>query len=532
MSRTPYRMSTPELVEIKLQLKEMMDKGYIRPSVSPWGAPFLFVKKKYGTLRLCMDYRQLNKTTIKNKYPLPRIDDLFDQLEGASIFSKIDLRPGYHQIRIKDEEIHKTTFRTSYGHYEFVVVPFGLTNAPATFMCLMNNVLNKFLDIFVLVFVDDILIYSKNRDVHEEHLILLLQVLREHQLYAKFSKCEFFQKQVHYLGHVISKEGVTVDPNKIRSIMEWPTPNDVSDTKSFMVLVGYYRRFIKLFSKNGCPITALQKKEVKFTWTSECEERFQALKYLLTHAPVLKIADPNNYFLVYTNACKEGLEGLCMQEGRVICYESKKLNEHEINYVTHDLELSTILHALKMWRHYLLGRRFVLMTDHNGLRHLFDQPKLNARQARWMALLSEFDFEIKHIKGKENRVVDALSISVKTIHLVVVSTSKTYVKERVRNAQETDAFFKTMTSYLKQEPTRLKYERYQMLDEGMLTYRNKLYISSCDDLKRFIMDELHKRPYTGHPGYQKMITGTRKQFYWPGMKKDIVDYLANCLECQ
>jgi hypothetical protein len=232
VSRAPYRISALELVEIKLQLKEMMDKSYNRPSVSPWGAPILFVKNKNGTLRLCIDYRQLNKTTIKNKYPLPRIDDLFEQLMGAYIFSKIELRSRYHQVRIKDEDIHKTTFRTRYGHYEFVVVPFGLTNALATFMCLMNNVLNKFLDGFVLVFIDDILIYSKNREEHEEHLKLVLQVLREHRIYAKFSKCDFFQKQVQYLGHVIS-EGVAVEPDKIRSIMEWPTLKDVSDIRSF-----------------------------------------------------------------------------------------------------------------------------------------------------------------------------------------------------------------------------------------------------------------------------------------------------------
>jgi hypothetical protein len=236
VSRTPYHMSTLELVELKMQLKEMMDKGYIQPNVSPWGAPDLFVKKKDGTLSLCIDYRQLNKVTIKNKYPLPRIDDLFDQLGGVSIFSKIDLRSGYHQVQIKGEDIHRIAFRMRYGHYEFVVVPFGLTNAPATFMCLMNNVLNKFLDKFVLVFIDDILIYSKNKKEHEEHLRLVLQVLREHQLYAKFSKCEFFQKQIHYLGHVLSEEGVVVDLDKIRSIMKWPTPKDVSDVRSFMGL--------------------------------------------------------------------------------------------------------------------------------------------------------------------------------------------------------------------------------------------------------------------------------------------------------
>jgi hypothetical protein len=323
VSRTPYRMSIPKLVELKLQLKEMMEKGYIRPNVSPWGALVLFVKNKDGTLRLCKDYRQLNKVTIKNKYPLPRIDDMFDQLGGASIFSKIDLISGYHQVQIKGEDIHKTAFRMRYGHYEFVVVPFGLTNAPATFMCLMNNVLSKFLDKFVLVFIDDRLIYSKNREEHEEHLRLVLQVLREHQLYAKFSKCEFFHKQIHYLGHVISEKGVAVDPDKIRSIMEWPTPKDISDIRSFMGLAGYYRRFIKGFSKIGCPITSLQKKGAKFTWTQECEERFQSLKHLLTHAPVLKIVDPENYFLVCTDVCKEGLRGVLMQEGSVVLMNPK-----------------------------------------------------------------------------------------------------------------------------------------------------------------------------------------------------------------
>jgi hypothetical protein len=261
---------------------------------------------------------------------------------------------------------------------------------------------------------------------------------------------------------------VAVDPDKIRSIMEFPTPKDVSDIRSFMGLAGYYIRFIKGFSKIGCPITALHKKGAKFTWTSECEEIFQELKYLLTHASMLNIADPDNDFLLYTNVCKEGLGGVLMQEGCVIFYESRKLNEHEINYVTHDLELATIVHSLKIWSHYLLGRRFVLMTNHCGLRHLFDQPKLSVIQARWMALLSEFDFEIKHIKGKENRVVDALSRSVKMIHLEAVRTYETDVRERVNNAQETDAFFKIVTSCLKQDPTGLKYEGYQMLDQGLL----------------------------------------------------------------
>jgi hypothetical protein len=284
----------------------------------------------------------------------------------------------------------------------------------------MNNVLSMFLENFVLVFIDDILIYSKSREENEEHPKLVLQVLREHQLYAKFSKCDFFQKQVHYLGHVIYEEGVASDSEKIKSIMYFSTPKDVSDIRSFMGLEGYCRRFIKGFSKIGFPITFLQKKGFKFIWTSKCEERFQEMKYLLTNAPVLNIADPNKELLVCTNSCKEGLGGVFMQEGHVNCYKSIKLNEHQINYVTHDLELDAILYALKMWRHYLLGRIFLLITYHSGLRYLFDQPKLNDRQATWMDVLNEFDFQIKHIKGEENRVVDSLSRSMK----VVISSNK------------------------------------------------------------------------------------------------------------
>jgi hypothetical protein len=257
-------MSTPELKELQLQLEELLKKGYIHPSVSPWGAPVLFVKKKDGTLRLCIDFRQLNKVTVKNKYPLPRIDDLFYQLKDAKIFSKIDLRSGYHQVRIKDEDIGKTAFRTRYGHYEFTVVSFGLSNAPVVFMCLMNGVFRSYLDKFVIVFLDDILVYSKTEEEHEKHLRMVLQVLREHQMYAKLSKCSFYQRQIHYLGHIISEEGIVVDPEKVQAIREWPAPRNVAEVRSFMGLAGYYRRFIAGFSRIAHAITSLQRKEKKF----------------------------------------------------------------------------------------------------------------------------------------------------------------------------------------------------------------------------------------------------------------------------
>jgi hypothetical protein len=236
-------MSTLELKELQMQLQELLKKGYICPSMSPWGAPILFVRKKDGTLKLCIEFIKLNKVSVKNKYPLPRIDNLFDQLKDAKIFSKIDLISGYHQVSIKEEDVNKSAFRTRYGHYEFTVVPFGLSNAPTVFMCLMNGVFREYLDKFVIVFLDDILIYSKLEEEHEHHLRMVLQVLREHQLYAKLSKCSFYQKQIHYLGHIISRDVIAVDPNKIEAIREWSVPKNVTEVRSFMDLAGYYKRF-------------------------------------------------------------------------------------------------------------------------------------------------------------------------------------------------------------------------------------------------------------------------------------------------
>jgi hypothetical protein len=247
----------------------------------------LFAKKKDETLRLCIDYRQLNKMTIKNKYPLPRIDDLFDQLKGACVFSKIDLRLGYHQVMIKEKDMQKTAFRTRYGHYEFVVMPFGLTNAPAIFMDLINRVFRSYLDKFVVVFIDDILIYSSSQMEHAYHLREVLETLRRNKLYAKLSKCEFWLNEVVFLGHVISEKGISVDPKKIEVVLKWERPTNVTEIHSFLGLAGYYRRFIKGFSTIASPMTRLTRKEVKFEWSKDCEASFQELKSRLTSALVL-----------------------------------------------------------------------------------------------------------------------------------------------------------------------------------------------------------------------------------------------------
>ncbi|GJS41460.1 putative reverse transcriptase domain-containing protein [Tanacetum coccineum] len=281
VERAPYRLAPAEMKELAEQLKELSDKGFIRPSSSPWGAPILFVKKKDGSFRMCIDYRELNKLTVKNRYPLPRIDDLFDQLQGSSIYSKIDLRSGYHQLRVREEDIPKTAFRTRYGHYEFQVMPFGLTNAPAVFMDLMNRVCKPYLDKFVIVFIDDILIYSRNEKEHEEHLKTILELLKKEELYAKFSKCEFWINTVKFLGHVIDSSGIHVDPAKIEAVKNWASPTTPSEIRQFLGLAGYYRRFIEGFSKIAKPMTELTQKNQKFNWGEEQETAFQLLKQKL-----------------------------------------------------------------------------------------------------------------------------------------------------------------------------------------------------------------------------------------------------------
>ncbi|GJY15520.1 putative reverse transcriptase domain-containing protein [Tanacetum coccineum] len=323
VARAPYRLAPSELKELADQLQELSEKGFIRPSSSPWGAPVLFVKKKDGSFRMCIDYRELNKLTVKNRYPLPRIDDLFDQLQGSSVYSKIDLRSGYHQLRIREEDIPITAFRTRYGHYEFQVMPFGLTNAPAVFMDLMNRVCKPYLDKFVIVFIDDILIYSKNKEEHEKHLKIILELLKNEQLYAKFSKCDFWLESVQFLGHVINNKGVHVDPAKVEAIRNWSAPTTPKEVRQFLGLAGYYRRFItKVFPDDfpGLPTPRQWKLE---------------------------------NFVVYCDASHKGYGAVLMQREKVIAYASRQLKKHEENYTTHDLELGAVVFALKLWRHYL-----------------------------------------------------------------------------------------------------------------------------------------------------------------------------------
>ncbi|TYJ96331.1 pol protein [Cucumis melo var. makuwa] len=428
--RAPYRMAPAELKESKVQLQELLDKDFIQLSVSPWGAPVLFVKKKDGSMRLCIDYRELNK---------------------------IDLRSGYHQLRIRDSDIPKTAFRSIYGHYEFIVMSFGLTSAPAVFMDLMNKVFKDFLDTFVIVFIDDILIYSKTEVEHEEHLYRVLEILRANKLYAKFSKCEFWLKTVTFLDHVVSSEGVSVDPVKIEAITSWPRPSTISEIRSFLGLAGYYRRFVEDFSRIASPWTQLTRKGTPFVWSPACESSFQELKQKLVSAPVLTVSDGSGSFVIYSDASKKGLGCVLMQQDRVVAYAFRQLKSHEQNYPTHDLELAAVVFALKIWRHYLYGKANVVA---NALsRKVAHSAALITKQAPLLR-----DFERAEI-----------AVSLREF-------------SRGREGEDFSISF----------------------DEGLM-FEGRLCVPEDSAVKTELLTEAHSSPFTMHPGSTKMYQDLRQR---------------------
>ncbi|KAD5960569.1 hypothetical protein E3N88_12041 [Mikania micrantha] len=510
IARAPYRLAPSEMQELSNQLQELLDKGFIRPSFSPWGAPVLFVNKKDGTFRMCIDYRELNKVTIKNRYPLPRINDFFDQLQGSSYYSKIDLRSGYHQLRIQEEDIPKTAFRTRYGHYEFLVMPFGLTNAPALFMDLMNRVCKPYLDNFIIVFIDDILIYSKTQEEHKEHLQLALELLQQEKLYAKLSKCDFWIREVQFLGHVVNEQGIHVDKSKIKAIKNWEAPKTPTEVRQFLGLAGYYRRFIEGFSKIAQPLTALTHKDKKYLWTDKQEDAFQRLKQKLCSAPILSLPAGTNDFVVYCDASIQGLGCVLMQRDKAITYASRQLKVHEKNYTTHDLELGAVVFALKIWRHYLYGKKCTIYTDHKSLQHIFEQKELNTRQCRWLELLNDYECAIKYLPGKANVVADALS------------------REKHIETQEVKAL---QAEHLVTESLRGMEKQLEVKADGLHYFMERVWVPHHGNLRDLVMEEAHKSRYSIHHGSDKMYHDLKILYWWPHMKADIATYVGKCLTC-
>jgi len=539
-NRRPYRLSPAESEELTKQLAELKEKGFIRPSTSSFSSPILFVKKKDGSMRMCVDYRALNKITVKDRFPLPRIDELFDHLSGATIFSKIDLRSGYHQIRIAEGDIHKSAFTCSEGLFEYLVMPFGQSNAPATFMRAMHDSLKPFIGKFVLVFLDDILIYSRNMEEHLVHLRQVLQKLRDDCFYAKMSKCSFATQEVNYLGHTLSREGISTDPEKTEAIRNWPPPTNVSEIRSFLGLAGYYQRFIKNFAEIASPLSDLLKKEIPFSWTEVHQTAFDKLKTALCSAPVLTIFDPLKKLTLETDASGFAIGAVLSQEEsgilKPITFISRKLNRHEKNYATHEKETLAIVYAVTKLRHYLHGPKVRVLTDHHSIRYLSTQPNLSQRQVRWVEKLQEFDLEYIYRPGKLHIPADALSRSPHLLNHMQQSDAN--MIRKIKESYVGDSSFSKIISSLTapaEVPRPLTTKKYSWID-GLLYLKTgpepRLCIPDSREIKDLILHDFHDAPIAGHPGFDKTYSAIRALYYWPLMDTEIRSYVESCDTCQ
>ncbi|GJP81880.1 hypothetical protein CLOP_g12001 [Closterium sp. NIES-67] len=502
--RAPYRLSPTELTDMKKQIEYLLAKGLIRPSTSPYGAPVLFTPKPDGSLRMCIDYRALNKQTIKNKYPIPRIDDLLDQLRGATVFSKLDLRSGYWQIRMADNSIHKTAFRTRYGSYEYLVMPFGLTNAPATFQAEMNHILRPLLDECVVVYLDDILIYSRDMKQHVEHLRRVFEILRRNDSTSNFH----------------------VDPKKIEAVRTWKTPENVKELQQFLGFANYYNRFVPQYAKLAAPLTNLLKKNTPYKWETKHQEAVEQLKQALTSAPVLILPDPERDYVIEADASDQAVGAVLMQDQgnglQPIAYLSKKLHGAELNYPIHDKEALAIIIAFKAWRCYLEGRRTTVYTDHCSLKYLKTQPNLSRRQVRWIDFLeTHFHYDIVYKPGHKNKA-DALS---RPAHVAAIQV------------EGMNPLLKGLFThgYTIDPEISLAEKRHLLQWDSDIAYRKgsaKIWVPNYPPLRQLLLEEYHDVLYAGHFGSNKTLTGIAKHYYWPHMADDVQKFVTSCDTCQ
>ncbi|KAJ9518617.1 hypothetical protein QJQ45_018645, partial [Haematococcus lacustris] len=522
--RPIYRMSQPELDQLKKQLDDLLAKGFIRPSTSPFAAPVLFVRKKDGSLRLCVDFRALNQQTLKNR---------------AQVFSKIDLRSGYHQIRVAEDDIPKTAFRTRYGHYEFTVLPFGLCNAPATFQQLMNDVFKPHLDDFVLVYLDDILVFSKSAADHERHLHLTLSLLRQHQLCANLAKCAFWLDTVDFLGHVVSAAGIQPDPTKVKAVLDWPAPQDKHQLRSFLGTANYYRRLLHHHAHRVLPLTDLLRDEQPWRWGEAEQRAFADIKAAMASSPVVRPPDFSLPFTVKTDASLFAIGAVLTQQDSsgaeyVVAYESRKLNPAQVNYPAHERELLAVLHALTTWRHYLLGRPFIVETDNSATTHVLTQSNLTGRQMRWTQRLAEFDITFVHKAGKHHTVPDALSRRPdhQLTALSIVDPDPSFFSTFDRHAPEDPAYQAALSQALSppspSSPTHL-----QVIVGRLYTTSTppRIYIPSSP-LRAQLLHEAHDAHTAAHLGRAKTLERLQRHFYWPQMHKTVQEYVRTCDKCQ
>jgi hypothetical protein len=503
----------------------MIAQGIVRVSDSAFSSPVILVKKPDSSWRFCVDYRALNAVTVKDAFPIPVVDELLDELHGARFFTKLDLRSGYHQVRMRPEDIHKTAFRTHDGLYEFLVMPFGLCNAPATFQALMNDVLRPFLRRFVLVFFDDILIYSKSWADHLRHIRAVLTELRRHVLFVKRSKCAFGVPSVAYLGHVISEAGVAMDPAKVRAIHDWPVPRSARAVRGFLGLAGYYRKFIHNYGSIAAPLTSLLKKE-GFTWGDAAAAAFTALKAAVTTAPVLAMPDFSKEFVVECDASSHGFGAVLIQEGHPIAFFSRPVAPRHRALAAYERELIGLVQAVRHWRPYLWGRRFSVKTDHYSLKYLLDQRLATIPQHHWVGKLLGFDFTVDYKPGAANKVADALSRrDTDDGALLAISMPHFDFLTKLRQAQLEDPALVTLHAEI---AAGTRPAPWTVVD-GMVQFAGRLYIPPTSPLLAEILNVVHG---DGHEGIQRTLHRLRRDFHFPNMKQAVQEMVNRCAVCQ
>jgi transposase InsO family protein len=564
-----YKQSEEELRAAKEYITKNLAQGFIEPSDAAFASPILVVRMPDGRLRVCIDYRKLNALTKKDRYPLPLIDEILQRIGKAKFFTKLDIRQGFHRIRMHPDSEDLTTFRTRYGSFKYKVMPFGVTNGPATFQRFINTTLSEYLDEFAIAFVDDILIYSETLEDHIEHVRKVLQRLRDAGLQASLGKCEFHKQNTRFLGFIVSTDGIQVDPAKTAVVRDWEQPTTVRGVQSFLGFCNFYRRFIDKYSRICKPLHRLTMKDVPYHWTEECEEAFQELKHRLATAPILAHYDFEAPTKVETDASGGCLGAVLSQLGpdkqwHPVAFFSKTMKPEETRYHTHDHEMLAIVSALKEWRPELEGLqrsdRFSIFSDHQSLQYFMTTKKLNSRQARWGEFLCQFHFLIRYFAGKRNIVADTLSrkslavadtegqtllprsclehgvhpddttdplpVEIAPLGLAASAHAIDIVPRLILANQQHDS----IEEY--RELARKDGAGHWTIENGLLQYDGRLVVPDDGDLRARLLDEIHRQPSTAHPGQEKTKALVCARYYWPGWSTDVRRYVDNCLVCK
>ena len=523
-----YRMSPLEEEELKRQMQKYLEAGWIEKAQSPFGAGVLFAKKKDGSFRLCIDYRSLNKLTIKDKYPLPRIEECLDEMQGSERFTKLDLASGYHQVRMHPADIQKTAFQTKYGSFQFRVLPFGLCNAPATFQRLMNTVLSPYLNRCAKAYLDDVVIHSRNAEEHVEDLRRILQLLRENQLFCQLKKCEFDKPEIEFCGFRISKEGIRPQTEKVKLIKAWPTPKNQTDIRAFLGFCGFYRRFIKNFAKIASPITELLQKEKTWEWGDEEQHSFEQLRKALSENALLTLPDVRKPYYLYTDASDQAIAATLNQKNdrgilQLLACSSRKLSKAERNYPTQEKEMLSLVYHLQHWRHYLLGVKCFVFTDSTAVTWLQTSPHPSPRQVRWLGKLAEYDLEIKHIAGKLNTAADSLTRT--SFDLNPIARSSDSHETGWEHDYLNDDFIKT--TYFNVDGMPKQPGNYR---QGYLWEKDRIVVPAAKE--NVVIAQFHDGKTAGHFGAYKTEDLIARRYILPKLREKVKVYVSQCDKCQ